>query len=140
MNELSEWIRAHPTALWWIGAASLLMFITSLILVPLVVGRIPHNYFAQKRRPPSRWSDEHLVLRALLFCVKNASGILLIFMGIVMLVLPGQGILTIVVGIMLVDFPGKYRLERWLVSRRPTLRSINWLRRRANREPLVVDE
>jgi hypothetical protein len=37
---------------------------------------------------------------------------------------------------MLLDFPGKYRLERWLATRRAVWRSINWLRRRAGREPL----
>ena len=71
---------------------------------------------------------------------KNAVGILLVVMGIAMLVLPGQGLLSLVLGIMLLNFPGKFRLQRWLVSRRPVLRSINWLRRRANREPLFVDE
>jgi len=59
--------------------------------------------------------------------------------GIAMLVLPGQGVLTIVIGIMLLDFPGKYRFERSLAARRPVLRSINWLRRRANRPLLHVD-
>jgi len=59
--------------------------------------------------------------------------------GIIMLVLPGQGIFTILIGIMLLNFPGKYRLERWIVARRPVLRSINWLRRRAGRAPLVPD-
>jgi hypothetical protein len=40
---------------------------------------------------------------------------------------------------MLLNFPGKYRLERWIAARRPVLRSINWLRRRAGRAPLVPD-
>lgn len=140
MNEWFDWVRAHPTALWWIATFSVLSFIASLILAPVVAGRIPKDYFAHKRRPPSAWADQHFVLRAILHVVKNALGILLLFMGIVMLVLPGQGILTVVVGIMLLNFPGKFRLERWLVSRRSVLRSINWLRRRANREPLVVDD
>ncbi len=71
---------------------------------------------------------------------KNALGYLFVLMGIAMLVLPGQGILTIMIGVTLLDFPGKYRLERWLVSRRPVLRSINWLRRCAGREPLATTE
>jgi hypothetical protein len=67
---------------------------------------------------------------------KNLLGILLALAGLVMLVVPGQGLLTLVAGLMLVDFPGKYRLERWLATRPPVWRSINWLRRRAGREPL----
>jgi hypothetical protein len=71
---------------------------------------------------------------------RNALGYVFIVVGIVMLVIPGQGVLTIVIGIMLLNFPGKYRLERWLVVRRPVLRSINWLRRRSKRNPLVLGE
>jgi hypothetical protein len=71
---------------------------------------------------------------------KNLLGYILIVAGILMLVLPGQGTWTIVVGIMLLNFPGKYKLERWIVSRGPVLRSINWVRRRAGRDPLVLEE
>ena len=71
---------------------------------------------------------------------KNLIGYVFVVAGIIMLMLPGQGILTIVIGITLLDFPGKYRLERWVVSRRPVLRSINWVRRRAKRGPLVIDK
>jgi hypothetical protein len=140
MNEWLEWIRAHPAALWWLATASVVMFIASLIVAPVVVRRIPYDYFAHKRRPPSTWADHHVVIRAIVLLVKNTAGILLFVMGIVMLVLPGQGIMTLVVGFILLNFPGKFRLERWLVSRRPVLLSINWLRRRANVEPLIVDE
>ena len=61
-----------------------------------------------------------------------------LLLGIMLLVLPGQGILTIIVGIILVDFPMKYRLERWLVSRKKVLKSMNWLRKRANKKPLKL--
>jgi hypothetical protein len=70
--------------------------------------------------------------------VKNLMGYVLIAAGIAMLVLPGQGMVTMLLGIILVDLPGKYRLERWLVARGPVFRSINWLRRRAGRDPLVL--
>jgi len=70
---------------------------------------------------------------------KNVLGYAFIVAGIIMLVLPGQGMLTILIGITLVNFPGRYRLERWFVSRRPVLRSINWLRRRAGQPPLSLE-
>ena len=53
-----------------------------------------------------------------------------------MLVAPGQGLLTLAAALVLLDFPGKYRLERRLVTQKPVWKSINWLRRRAGREPL----
>ncbi len=61
----------------------------------------------------------------------------LILLGIVLLVLPGQGVLTILLGIAVAEFPGKYRLERWVLSRRPVLRAVNGLRRGRRRAPLV---
>ncbi len=56
-----------------------------------------------------------------------------------MLILPGQGILTMAVGLMLMDFPNKYQVERWLVSRKRVLRAMNWFRRQANKNPLVIE-
>jgi hypothetical protein len=81
-----------------------------------------------------------VVVRCALLMGKNLLGYLLIAAGIAMLVLPGQGVLTILLGFILVDLPGKYRFERWLVTRPLVLRSINRLRRRAGRDPLIFEE
>ncbi|NNM26663.1 MAG: hypothetical protein HKO59_11890, partial [Phycisphaerales bacterium] len=70
---------------------------------------------------------------------KNVLGVVLALAGLAMLVLPGQGLLTLLVGVLLIDGPGKYGFEKWLVARRPVLRSINWLRRRGGHPPLVID-
>ncbi|MCX7000139.1 MAG: hypothetical protein NT106_07575 [Candidatus Sumerlaeota bacterium] len=113
-------------------------FIATLIIVPLLVVRIPSDYFAHRRRHSKQWAGQHSALRWVLLIGKNLFGYVLIVAGIIMLVLPGQGMLTILIGIMLLNFPGKYRLERWFVSRRPILRSINWLRRRAGQTPLFL--
>ena len=138
MTEWFDWIRAHQSALWWLAAGSVVMFTASLVLVPVVVARIPADYFAHQKRPPSSWAAQHLVIRAIVIIIKNVVGFLLVVAGIVMLVLPGQGVISIVAGITLLDFPGKFGLERWLVSRRPVLRAINWMREQVNQAPLVV--
>lgn len=134
-----EWILAHDTALWWLAAASIVTFVGTLIVVPWLVVRIPSDYFTHGKRHKTLWADQRPVVRAVLLTGKNMLGGVFVTAGIVMLVLPGQGLLTIAIGVMLLDFPGKYRLERWLVTLRPLLRSINWLRRRAERTPLVLD-
>ena len=134
-----EWILAHDTALWWLAAASIVTFVGTLIVVPWLVVRIPSDYFTHGKRHKTLWADQRPVVRAVLLTGKNMLGGVFVTAGIVMLVLPGQGLLTIAIGVMLLDFPGKYRLERWLVTLRPLLRSINWLRRRAERTPLVFD-
>jgi len=115
---------------------SVLSFIGTLLLVPYVVTRIPDDYFTTEDRHKTPWAEHHPAIRLTLIVLKNAAGYLCIVMGIAMLVLPGQGLLTIVIGVMLLDFPGKYHWERWLVSRPAILKSINWLRRRANRVEL----
>ncbi len=131
-----DWAKSHQALVWWLFAAS----IAVLLLTPVVVGwaivQLPADYFTKRdRRPLATW-DKHPVMRPLLLLGKNLLGFVLIIAGIVMLVLPGQGLLTLVVGLVLMDFPGKFRLERWLATRRPVWRSLNWLRRRAHRPEL----
>ncbi len=132
-----EWLQNNETALLWLAATTIITFMATLIVVPVLVVRIPPDYFSRRKRHRKPWANHHPVVRAILLTGKNALGYILVVAGIIMLVLPGQGIFTILIGIMLLNFPGKYQLERWIATRRPVLRSINWLRRRAGRAPLV---
>lgn len=136
----SDFIRAHENLLLLLGGVSLVTFFGSLLVVPWLVVRIPPDYFALEERRIAPWSDRHPALRWSALLGKNLLGVILILMGIAMLVLPGQGLLTILIGIVLTSFPGKYRLERWLVRRRPIWRSVNWLRRRAGYRELEIWE
>jgi hypothetical protein len=132
-------IRDHEALLFWLTAASAAMFVGSLIMVPLLVARIPADYFAHAARPPGRWTGRRPAVRLLVHVLKNVLGLILIAAGIAMLVLPGQGLLTIVLGLLTLDFPGKYRFERWLVSRARVRKSIDWLRQRSGCEPMRLD-
>ncbi|MDR4497111.1 MAG: PGPGW domain-containing protein [Candidatus Scalindua sp.] len=134
-----EFIHTHEIVIWWLAVSSIITFVATLIVVPLLVVRIPQDYFSHRDRQRSNYSERHPLLRGVLVIGRNIFGYLFIMVGIVMLVLPGQGILTIVIGLMLLNFPGKYRLERWLVTRPRVLRTINWLRRRSKRNPLILD-
>jgi len=134
-----EWIHAHEAYLWWLFAFSVVTFIGSLVLVPVLVVRIPRDYFTHERRHFMPWQRWHPLAWLLVLVVKNAAGLVLLFMGFVMLFTPGQGLITILVGLLLLNYPGKYRLERWLISRPSILRSVNWLRERAGRPPLRVE-
>ena len=51
-----DWIQEHKTAAYCLTAGSLVMFVTTLLAVPALIVRIPADYFAQKKRPPSRWA------------------------------------------------------------------------------------
>jgi Putative transmembrane protein (PGPGW) len=111
-----------------------------LLLSPILVGwlivRLPPDYFQQEERRPLESWDRFPLLRWVILIIKNLAGIVLLLAGLLMLLVPGQGLLTIVMGLVLLDFPGKFRLQRWLVTRRGVWRSLNWLRRRAHRPEL----
>ena len=134
---MTEWIRAHETLLWWLAASSLVTFVGTLIIVPILVVRIPESYFVHEKRHAT-WRSLHPVLGVTVLIIKNLLGVVFIAAGLAMLVLPGQGILTLLIGVMLLNFPGKFAMERWLVRHRPVGRTINWLRRKANRPPLRI--
>lgn len=133
-----DWMGDHRALLWLTGAASVALFVASILIIPPLIVRIRPDYFAHAQRPPSRWAQRRRFVRVSIQVGKNLLGGLLMIAGLAMLVLPGQGLLTLFVGFLLLDFPGKYRLEKWLIRRRYILGPINWLRARRNRPPLQV--
>lgn len=135
---MPDWIPEHRVLLYWLAAASVVMFVATVVVVPALIVRIPSDYFAHEQRPPSIWTNRHAVIRLALAIGRNALGCVFIAGGIAMLVLPGQGLLTLLIGVLMLDFPGKYRFEKWLLSRRRIRGAINWLRKRGGREPFRV--
>lgn len=124
---------------WLFAAIILVPFFGTLILVPWLVVRIPADYFLDRKRQPLWRTGQFVPWQILLLVLKNILGMAIVMMGIAMLVLPGQGLLTILIGLLLVNFPGKFQCERWLVSRRPVLKSINWMRHKVGKEKLLID-
>jgi hypothetical protein len=117
--------------------ASLVGFIGSLIAIPLILVRLPPDYF--DTRVPRHWmKDHHPVLRVIGLVVKNAIGVVFLVAGFAMLFLPGQGILTMLIGISLMDFPGKRRLEAKLIGQPAVLSAINAMRNKFNKPPLII--
>jgi len=135
-----EWIGLPKEAVWWIVIASSTMFGLALIAVPPLVIRIPTDYFAYPHRSDAEYPRRYSWFRWIWLILKNVLGIGFLFFGVLMLVLPGQGILTILIAITMLDFPGKFRLQRWVVSRKRVLDSINWVRKRRGKDPLVLDQ
>jgi hypothetical protein len=138
MERTIQWMAGHGELLGWLIVTSALMFFASVVAVPWMLVRIPHDYFGPGKEHRLPFADRHPVLRAGLLALRNVLGVLLLLAGIAMLVLPGQGILTILAGLVLLHFPRKHELLRWIVSRRAVLASANWVRHRAGRPPLVV--
>jgi hypothetical protein len=133
------WVRAHPAAIWWSGAVSLVMFVGTLLVVPVLLVKMPEDYFVSRRNPPpAGWLARHPALRWGGLIGKNLLGIGVFVMGLLMLLLPGQGLLTMLLGVTLLDLPGKRRLEIALLRRPEVSRAVDWLRRKYGRPPLQM--
>jgi hypothetical protein len=115
-------------------------FAISLAAISFILVKLPATYF-QRSHSRNFWVDRHPSVRLAGLIGKNAIGVLLILLGILMSIpgVPGQGILTILLGIMLVDLPGKRELEYRILERPSVLEKINGLRRRFSKPPLVLD-
>ncbi len=124
-----------PHWLAWATPVSLLTLLATVLLLPLLVARLPQDYFYREHRPPVPDTD-HWALRYSLLIFKNLLGAVLLVAGVAMLVLPGPGVVTLLGAFALLNLPGKYRLERWLVSRPQVRAAISLMREKAGRPPL----
>ncbi|GBL40117.1 hypothetical protein EMGBD2_13750 [Nitrospirota bacterium] len=112
-------------------------FIGSLIAIPLILVRLPADYF--DTRTPRHWmKDHHPSLRLIGLIVKNIVGAVLFLGGLAMLFLPGQGLLTMLIGISLMDFPRKRELEAKMVGQPTLFGVINTMRQKFHKPPLSL--
>ncbi len=131
---LQEIIAEHTDTILLLAGISLGAFVISLILLPVILIRLPEDYFVRIRSKGATLSPARLALKLL----KNLLGAFLLLVGFVMLFIPGQGILTMLFGISLMDFPGKRRLQAKIVSMPRVYRGLNWLREKADRPRFVL--
>lgn len=132
------WAGAHPVLLTWLWVLSLFTFFGTLLAIPMMVVRMPLDYFLYDRSDLREYRRQHPAFRFFSVVLKNVLGFVFIAAGIVMLFLPGQGILTILIGLTLVSFPRKRALEISLIRRPSVLRAVNWIRRRSGKEPIIL--
>ena len=125
---------------WWLTAGSIILSVSGLFVGLMVVLRLPADYFLHDTRQPVLASSRHPLLRILLLVLKNIAGVLMLILGIIMAVpmIPGPGLIFMLMAVSLLDIPGKYAAERYLIHRPFVLHSINTLRTRWNRPPLVA--
>lgn len=113
----------------------------SLALVVFFLTRLPAFYFHPSYDRRDLMRDRHWFLRLCGTVLKNAIGMVLVILGILMSLpgVPGQGLLTVLVGLMLVDFPGKRVLEYKIIRQPRVLRVVNRLRQAFSKPPLVLE-
>lgn len=119
----------------WLGVASAVCFVGTLIAIPIILVRLPEDYFHQDEG--RAWlRDWHPAIRITIYVLKNLAGAVFLLGGLAMLVLPGQGILTMLIGLSLLDVPGKRKVERKLLGRPAVLKAINAIREKFGKPPL----
>ncbi len=121
----------HADLVGWFSILSLLMVVGSVLLVPWLVLRAPHDVFVREALIDS----ERSVSSFLVWLLRNTLGVVLLFAGILMLVLPGQGLLTMVAALCLLDVPRKRQLLRSIGARPPVWKALGWMRSRAGKSP-----
>ena len=135
MTDLTNWLHSHQQLLQQLGTVSVIMFVVTLVVLPIVVAKLPEDYFAKERREPASRTRRHPVFWAALSLLKNLLGLLLIVAGLAMLVLPGQGMVTILIGLALTNFPGKYELECRIACQPAVITTLNKIRELAGQPP-----
>ncbi|MEM6280072.1 MAG: hypothetical protein AAF733_11370 [Verrucomicrobiota bacterium] len=138
LADLWDWVKERDVLFAWIGSLSLVVLIVSAVAVPIIIRRLPYDYFLEDGARTREMREEHPVLRFLFLLLKNLVGGVLLLGGILMLITPGQGVLTILIGLLLMNFPGKRRFEIWLIRLKPLNRAIQWIRKRAGKRPLEL--
>ena len=132
---------SRPELLWLLGGLSLITFFGTLLILPLILIRIPTDYFLEKGKVRRKRTElPYRLLRLLILVIKNLIGAVLILMGLIMLFTPGQGVLTLLAGFLLMNFPGKRRLEISLISRNSIYHGINRIRKKAGKAALIRPE
>lgn len=138
-SNLLNWVQDNKTTVLILGIISVITFFGTLAAIPVMLIRLPADYFSRRRKRPKTGMTVNPVMRVSLLIVKNLLGAVVLLAGAAMLLLPGQGILTILVGLMLIDFPGKFRLERRLITQPKVLQAVNQLRLRAGKPRLIIE-
>jgi hypothetical protein len=113
--------------------------VTSFAVSLTILIRLPPDYFRTLRAQSIRDAGHGLFFRIGII-LKNLLGVILILLGAILSLpgLPGPGLLIVLAGVFLLDFPGKRKLLCKVLSRPLLLQSINRLRTKFARPPLVI--
>lgn len=118
-------------------SVSVVMVIASVAVTPAILARLPADYFLHERPHLLELLRQGPLSKCLIIVAKNIIGTLLLLLGFILIFLPGQGLLTIMVGLLLLDFPRKKQIMRGIATRPAITRSLNWLRERRGKPPLL---
>lgn len=142
VDQIRHWLVSYRTAsspvvVGLALAIPVLSFLAGLV----VILALPPNYFVRPK-PQALVLQNRRVFRLTLLAAKNVAGSLIFLVGLVMALplVPGPGVLFMLIGLGLIDFPGKRALELRLLRQRHVLSSVNKVRVRFGKRPLLSRE
>ena len=138
--EIFNWMKDLLAEYWWLGIISIVTFIGTIVALPIILIKIPEDYFIHDKENPYHPENIPKSLRLFFLIIKNICGGVFLLFGIILLLLPGQGIITILIGISFINFPGKKKLERKIIMQPVVFNAINAIRKRAGYLPLQIPE
>ena len=121
-----------PSHIVVLGTVSVITFLGTLLLLPILLIRIPEDYFVCEEGGRFRRGIGGILFHL----IKNGLGLLFLVMGFIMLFIPGQGLLTILAGLWLMDLPGKRALEIRMIRNKSIYKGIDYIRRKAGKPSL----
>lgn len=124
------------------GLLSVLSFAIGLICVPWLINKLDDDFFTlqnHKKRIRKR-REQHPLMMVVAMIIRHCAGFILLVAGLTMLFIPGQGVLTILAALVLMEFPGKYRLVMAIVRQKRIRRVLDWIRKKGDREPFVLED
>jgi hypothetical protein len=134
---IQDFLQQNQSILIWLASISILTFIGTILLIPVILIRMSADYFVKPERTPF-FKRQHPLIRLFGLMLKNLVGIIFLIAGFVMLFIPGQGLLTMFIGLTLINFPGKRKLERKLIFHPKIVPAINMIRAKAGKRPLIL--
>lgn len=133
MAQLESWYQSILPWLPLLSISGLIMAIVSVIALPWVVVRMPADYFVTVRQA----KYDRSALGWLVWLLRNSLATVLLFVGLLLLVLPGQGLLMILIALGVSTSRHKYSIERSIISRKAVFKTVNWIRKRFQRNPII---
>jgi hypothetical protein len=105
-----------------------IMFVVSILIIPVFIARLPSTYFIESFEDQKKLTLPIKLLRFIL-------GALLIITGIIMLFIPGQGVISILIGLILLPILSTKKIVRKLTNSKIIQKTLNATRRRCNKVP-----
>lgn len=124
----------YASVVFWV---SLVCFLVTLFAALATVYYLPHDHFLLRPQESMNSRKKKWLFKILIAPLKNALGLCLLCIGLVLLVLPGQGLVTILMALLLLDMPGKDTFKAQLIANIQVRRSLNWLRSVLGKAPFA---